>query len=223
MRSLCLLALVALLGIATPAYGSDLELSKMPWFCHGLDCPKYTVLETTDAYEARQYEAGVWATTKVDTYNYAMASSIGFRRLFDYIGGSNKDEVKIPMTAPVLADVVPSQGPFCKQEFSISFFVPFHFQDSPPKPNNPDVTITYTPAQTFYVSEAGGFKLDDYSLGKMASALGDALEADGIEFEDDHWYVAGYDPPFRIKDRHTEIWFKAKNDDGIIAAAVAQE
>ena len=29
-----------------------------PWFCHGLDCPEYTVLETTDAYEVREYAPG---------------------------------------------------------------------------------------------------------------------------------------------------------------------
>lgn len=211
------------MGITMPVYGT-LVPDKRPWFCHGLDCPKYKVVETTDAYEVREYKEAVWATTTVETYNYAMASSIGFKRLFDYIGGSNKDEVKIPMTAPVLADVEPSQGPFCKQTFTISFFVPFHFHDAPPSPNNPDITITCTPAFTAYVSESGGFKLDDYSLGKMASALGDALDADGHEYEDDHYYVAGYDPPFRFKDRHTEIWFKAKtDDDSVISGAIAEE
>ena len=144
------------------------------------------------------------------------------QRLFDYIDGNNKDEVKVPMTAPVLADVEPSCGPFCKQTFTISFFVPFHLHEAPPAPNNPDITITCTPAFTAYVSEAGGFKLDDYSLGLMASALSDALSADGIEYVDDHWFVAGYDPPFRIKDRHTEIWFKAKEDKES-SSAVAQE
>ena len=29
-----------------------------PWFCHGLDCPEYTVVEKNDAYEVREYEEG---------------------------------------------------------------------------------------------------------------------------------------------------------------------
>jgi hypothetical protein len=129
------------------------------------------------------------------------------------------------MTAPVLADVEPSQGPFCKQTFTISFFVPFHLHDAPPPPSNPDVTITCSPAFIAYVYEAGGFRFDDYTLGKMASKLGDALDADGIEYEDDHFYVAGYDPPFRFKDRHTEVWFKGKSDDktSVLSAAVLAE
>jgi hypothetical protein len=51
------LAFVALLGISTPVYGG-LELEKSPWFCHGLDCPKYKIVEKTDAYEVREYEEG---------------------------------------------------------------------------------------------------------------------------------------------------------------------
>lgn len=31
---------------------------KAPWFCHGLDCPHYTVTKTTDDYELRAYDAG---------------------------------------------------------------------------------------------------------------------------------------------------------------------
>lgn len=42
-----------------------------------------------------------------------------------------------------------------------------------------------------------------------------ALEADGIEFESDRWFVAGYDPPFRLTGRHTEIWIKAKEDSSL--------
>ena len=112
------------------------------------------------------------------------------------------------MTSPVLADVEPSCGPFCKQNFNISFFVPFAFQDSPPKPTSDDIEIICTPAFTAYVAQAGGFKLDEFSIAKMAGSLADALDADGVEYEDDHFYVAGYDPPFRFKDRHTEIWMK---------------
>jgi hypothetical protein len=57
MRSLCLGALVALLAITAPMC-SAFELGKRPWFCHGLDCPKYEVVDTTDSYEVRHYDEG---------------------------------------------------------------------------------------------------------------------------------------------------------------------
>lgn len=81
-RSLSLLTLVALLGITMPVYGG-LQPGEEPWFCHGLDCPKYKVVETTDAYEVRDYKEAVWATTTVESYNYAIASSIGFKVSLD--------------------------------------------------------------------------------------------------------------------------------------------
>ena len=29
-----------------------------PWFCHDLECPKFKVVNKTDVYETREYEAG---------------------------------------------------------------------------------------------------------------------------------------------------------------------
>ena len=47
------------------------------------------------------------------------------QRLFDYIGGKNEPNVKINMTAPVVTKVEHGDGPFCKSNFTVSFFVPF--------------------------------------------------------------------------------------------------
>lgn len=39
--------------------------------------------------------------------------------------GNNEQQQKVEMTAPVTVRVIPSQGPFCEDNFQISFFVPF--------------------------------------------------------------------------------------------------
>lgn len=41
----------------------------------------------------------------------------------------------------------------------------------------------------------------------MAEQLADALDADGIDYECQYFFFAGYDPPFRISGRHNEVWF----------------
>ena len=42
-----------------------------------------------------------------------------------------------------------------------------------------------------------------------AAKLGAALEADGIEFQRDQFFFAGYDSPFRVFGRHNEVWYMA--------------
>jgi hypothetical protein len=53
---------------------------------------------------------------------------LALQRLFKYISGENEAGSKIEMTAPVRVKVYPSQGPFCGNNFTVSFFVPFAYQ-----------------------------------------------------------------------------------------------
>merc|ERR1711872_1208575 len=86
-----------------------------PSFCHGLECPHFTVKKTTKDYELRCYQAYKWMSTNVAGYTYDKAVGMGFMRLFKYIQGANNQSVEIPMTAPVLVQIQPAQGPFQKQ------------------------------------------------------------------------------------------------------------
>ena len=124
------------------------------------------------------------------------------QRLFAYIDGHNEDGVKIPMTAPVRVEVHPSQGPFCKGNFTgaclpypfhcvyiepcalhpvsptcvtsaVSFYVPCEFQESPPKPSDPRLFVDREDEFTVYVAQSGGYVMDDFTLSRMASRLTD--------------------------------------------------
>ena len=179
--------------------------AERPWFCHELDCPKFTVSRKNEFYETRIYTKGkvacYWSPfpdicnlralltlcdrhvpalitiflcrqmgfhrgpglricciinaglLRKPCYSFIYESALGYcqtnlkcilpmmaiwqisaivkpkygvlQRLFDYIGGQNEPNVKINMTAPVVTKVEHGDGPFCKSNFTVSFFVPF--------------------------------------------------------------------------------------------------
>jgi hypothetical protein len=56
--AVCALALLACFAPCSQAVPQIQLDSKAPWFCHGLDCPKFEVVSTSDSYEEREYKAG---------------------------------------------------------------------------------------------------------------------------------------------------------------------
>ena len=77
------------------------------------------------------------ATTSVRS-DYKGSTSSGFRRIANYIFGGNDKEMKIAMTAPVIADC-PSDN---RESYNISFVMPSeHSLKDLPKSNTENVSI----------------------------------------------------------------------------------
>jgi len=196
-------AVLALLNAvrADPALPED---PAPPAFCRGNDCPRFTVLATTESYQVRNYEASRWASTTVENlHDLNGAMSTGFRRLFSYITGKNERGEKIAMTCPVRTKIVPGAGPYCEDTFTVSFMVPFAVE-TPPKPTDPTVFLENDPESVQYVSHFGGYASNDdwlNCLHDLTKALGNKTE-----FQKDHYYTAGYDSPFQFWNRHNECW-----------------
>ena len=142
------------------------------------------------------------------------AMDTGFQRLFSYISGENEGNIHVNMTAPVLTRVLPGAGPNCESTFEISFFTPFGFQsvdNAPPKPTNPDVYIQTIGAMNVAVNEFSGFAKSKEIIAHAAKLESDVTADTSIEPEnEDIWYYAGYDPPFRLSNRHNEVWVPLK-------------
>ena len=139
--------------------------------------------------------------------HYNDAVSTAFKRLFAFISGANSERVPIPMTAPVVVRVTPGPGPYCGTDFTVGFFVPAAFQQAPPTPSDPAVTITTMGAATFAVASYPGWAEEQKVLA-VATQLGAALQAEGVAFTSTHFFTAGYDSPFRLFDRHNEVLFQ---------------
>lgn len=187
---------------------AESKSAEAPWFCHGIDCPAFTLDKTftgVKGVERRKYAASKWVSVTVKGVSYDKAVTKGFESLFSYISGANQDSTKIPMTAPVRVRLIPAAGPTCENDFIISFFVPFEFQDATPKPTEDGVFLEAQEPFVVYSKSYGGFSSES-SVIANAAGLGAALVDAGVGIEQDFYFSAAYDPPFRLFHRHNEVW-----------------
>ncbi|KAG2495190.1 hypothetical protein HYH03_006796 [Edaphochlamys debaryana] len=143
--------------------------------------------------------AAVWVSTRVNDTDYERATGTGFQRLFAYISGANAEKRKIAMTAPVRVQLTPGQ---------VSFYLPDDLQKNPPAPTSKDVFIDPAPATQLYVLSYGGRSNQKQVIDKATELL-KLLEERGLSYDYSHFYSAGYDSPFRILNRHNEVWVAA--------------
>ncbi|XP_077148929.1 heme-binding protein 2 [Ranitomeya variabilis] len=184
---------------------------KQALFSSELQTPKWTAMETTSPdYEMRQYEPTKWVSTElIMVKDWDSAVSTCFMRLFSYIQGNNEKKVKVEMTAPVTTFIEPGTGPACESTITVSFYIPLDHQDDPPKPSEINVFVTERPQTTVYVRSFGGFT-NGVKNQEQILQLSECLKRDGKLFDESIYYTAGYDSPFKLLNRHNEVWLIAK-------------
>ena len=89
----------------------------MPKPAQAIDEPAYSVVQTTDVFEVRQYAPYLVAEVLVPGPANE-AGSQGFNLLGGYIFGKNKGERKLEMTAPVTQQAAPTAAPPVKLEMT---------------------------------------------------------------------------------------------------------
>ncbi|GAB4846696.1 hypothetical protein Ancab_025702 [Ancistrocladus abbreviatus] len=220
MAALNLMKVSMLLNLLSNAYPGDQWIKDetmlvsplpLPPTCRRIECPSYDVIQTGQEYEIRRYNNTVWmSTAPIQDISFTAATRTGFLQLFDYIQGKNEYKEEIEMTAPVLTQVLPSDGPFCKSTFVVSFYVPKVNQANPPPAKGLQAQkwkVKYAAIRRF-----GGF-VSDYDVAKEAAALKASLA--GSEWLSrikesgngtSTYAVAQYNSPFEYDNRVNEIW-----------------
>ena len=141
--------------------------------------PKFTIIKKTDVYEVRRYE-----TRTVAEVTYGDEDN-GFRVLFDYISGANKDIQEIQMTVPVTQfKEIDMTAPVTQSENSgqmvMRFFLPSNYsKQNAPKPTDKRVQIIDLPDEYFAVISYSGFASDSNFI-KHHEELKVAMERDGL-------------------------------------------
>merc|ERR1712182_43405 len=210
MKSACVFVVVllpcAMVGTSEAQVETD---SGSPWFYHGIEGPDFQTLQNGNNYDIRGYPKSFWSATTINAEYMDEAGSEAFMRLFRYISGANERNQKIEMTVPVLASVQPGQGPFCKENFTYHFYLPREFQKDPPKPTDPRVTNVEVDALNVAVLSYPGWSNENKVI-SHGKELFEFLKQDNVTYTSENYFTAGYDSPFRLTDRHNEVWVQVQ-------------
>ncbi|CAL4952311.1 unnamed protein product [Urochloa decumbens] len=186
----------------------------VPPTCERIECPAYEVVDSANGFEIRRYTDAMWVSTSpIEDISFVAATRTGFLQLFKYIQGKNAYNETIEMTAPVLTDVSPSDGPFCASSFVVSFYVPAKNQADPPPAEGLHVR-RWAGDRYAAVRRFGGF-VADADVGEQAAHLDASLQGtrwaaavnEGrAEDPKTSYTVAQYNSPFEFSGRVNEIW-----------------
>ncbi|XP_010274774.1 PREDICTED: heme-binding protein 2-like [Nelumbo nucifera] len=190
-----------------------------PPTCSRIECPSFDVVHVGNGFEVRRYNSTVWmSTSPIQDISLVDATRTGFLQLFDYIQGKNDYDEKIEMTAPVITQVSPSDGPFCESSFVVSFYVPRVNQADPP-PAKGLHSQKWGPVHAA-VRQFSGFVTDE-NVGEEAAALQASLAGTswssavekGRADPTSVYTVAQYNSPFEFQNRVNEIWMMFDMED----------
>jgi len=159
--------------------------------------PDYTVIKKDNEFEIRLYTNFLTATVETEGERDD-AISKGFRILFKYISGENKNKESISMTVPVMQK---STG---NNKWNVSFVVPKKFNlQNVPQPENQNVKIINNQNLKVIVITFSGL-FSDANIKEKETKLRNYIRDKGLKIEEPAIY-AGYNAPWTL-------WFLKRNE-----------
>jgi len=151
--------------------------------------PSYKILKKKDGYEIRRYDSYIVAQISFPG-SYKVVTNKGFKVLANYIFGENMQNVRMPMTAPVLIEE--------KAEingYAIGFVMPSSYKkETIPKPKDSRIKI-----EKKFSEKVAAYSFSWYpSLKRIEQKRKEfvaLLNRDGIKFGSSI-FLARYNPPF---------------------------
>ena len=160
---------------------------------------KYTTVSKSKLYEIRKYPDRLVVETETSEQNS------GFKRLFKYISGNNKDKKEIKMTTPVTQ--TEKNG-----NMTMQFYIPTEFnENNVPNPNNSEVKVLNVKGG-FYAAIVYSGRASDGNYNKHKNMLEDQLKKDKISIISKP-IRATYNSPFTLPMlRRNEVIFKIETN-----------
>lgn len=197
-------------------------LLTLPGVAMATEEPSYTILNQSDNFELRRYDAQIVAQTWVSG-DQKDASNKGFKVLADYIFGNNTapsgESNKINMTAPVkmqsqssesqkIAMTAPVNMQQTDGKWRVRFVLPSKYtMQTLPKPNNSEVSIIEVPVQTYGVIKFSGLAGEE-KVAEKTIALQNWMQSQNLTITGTP-ELARYNPPWIVPFmRRNEVMIK---------------
>ena len=163
------------------------------------DTPDYKIIEKEGQFEIRLYEDYIIAEVALEKEE--KMSSMGFRRIFNYISGHNSKKESIAMTVPVFNR---EKGP----KYYTAFVMPSKYDDkSLPLPDDPEIKIVKVASKKMAAYRFSG-TVSQENVSKNENILSQWLKEKGYSILSEA-RLARYNSPFSIPIlRRNEILFE---------------
>ena len=160
---------------------------------------KYQTLDVNEIYEIRKYSDRLVIETKTSNQNSS------FRKLFNYISGSNEKNQEIKMTAPVTQ--IEKNG-----NMTMQFYLPSELdENNVPNPSNSEVKILNMKGGYFAAITYSG-RASDKNFIKHKEILENQLKEDNISILSPP-IRATYNSPFTLPMlRRNEVMFEIERN-----------
>ncbi len=164
--------------------------------------PSYTVIQKNDNIELRQYSEYVIARTSIKNGNLDENNNM-FRNLGGYIFGNNKENISIPMTAPVITTNNDTSYDM------IFFMLDAKTPEDLPEPTNSEVFLeTMEMGKTISISF--GMWATDSRVSYYKKILDQFINENNLEINSE-LMVAQYNSPWTLPPfRKNELLYKIK-------------
>ena len=160
----------------------------------GLQGPIYTVVETSDQYEIREYPGYMVASTTMEGAEDLAMSGGGFNTLATYLFGGNDQDKAMAMTTPVTTTSSGDMRFYLLDATDVSLV---------PQPlENDGVRLEEIPAARLAVRTFTGF-VTDGEVARQKDTLLQNLDLDGVELDVAHGamvphVIFQYNPPYTL-------------------------
>lgn len=179
----------------------------------------YQIVQSYKDFQVRRYPQHLLAEVTTEG-SFEKAGSLAFRHLFAYIGGENRTNQKVAMTAPVVQDAASEKiamtAPVLQQgserqagdinppQFRVAFVLPEGFTiENAPWPTSPLVHLRSVPESLVAAIRFSG-RWSDVSYQRHLAKLNAALSAEGL--------ISVHAPRFARFDPPIKPWFMRRNE-----------